>query len=452
MDIDDAPELFCLAVLTYRGFADAMPTSEDTLGPVVERGLRDLPPLAGRWELAWGPESWRSGLSQFDDAALYVARAVDRPDRYVVAIRGTNPVSGLDWLLGDLWVRMRAPWRYGGARPGEAPAVSLSTALGLRVLQALRSSGARAGPSALGPPEPGTRRGASAAQGLDGPVADLERAGTSLLERARRVWRQLRARDARYAGLEADPEAQVGVLLAEWTDAPQTTLIGPVASALEAAHHRFDAGLFAALGDELGAGSRLRAGDDLRAFLARALREAHGPVEVVVTGHSKGGALACAVALWLAETQGPGVPAAARWDPAARARVQAFSFAGPTAGNRDFARRCDEVLGEHCLRFANDLDVVPHAWAPDEMRRIPDLYGRGVAPVPGLRPLVDAIADKVEPLAYGHGGRLVPLAGKVSDRYPTFVGQMVHQHLDAYLAALGLESVANTWTFLDPLA
>ena len=51
---------------------------------------------------------------------------------------------------------------------------------------------------------------------------------------------------------------------------------------------------------------KLLAGTALVAFLQAAVTSADGrPVRVTVTGHSKGGALAPTLALWLADTQGP---------------------------------------------------------------------------------------------------------------------------------------------------
>src|SRR5215471_4476007 len=54
------------------------------------------------------------------------------------------------------------------------------------------------------------------------------------------------------------------------------------------------------------------------------------PVEIVTAGHSLGGALAPAVALWLLDTQ-------AEWDPETRASISCEPSAGPTAGNDAFA-------------------------------------------------------------------------------------------------------------------
>jgi hypothetical protein len=56
--------------------------------------------------------------------------------------------------------------------------------------------------------------------------------------------------------------------------------------------------------------------DFLREFVARA----RDPLTIYVTGHSKGGALCSAVALWLAESQGSDAREAERWDSERKAR------------------------------------------------------------------------------------------------------------------------------------
>jgi Lipase (class 3) len=176
-------------------------------------------------------------------------------------------------------------------------------------------------------------------------------------------------------------------------------------------------------------------------------------VDVVVTGHSKGGALADAFALWLADTQGEApVAEAARWDPRRRATVRCLSFAGPTAGNAAFARHWDATFGDRGRRVANPLDVVTHAWMPDELGAIPDLYRDHVVSLPALRPLAKTIAAVVAPLGYRHVGVRYPdFVAAVDDTRPDFFAQLVHQHLDAYLAAMGLGDLLDTWTFFDPL-
>src|SRR5262249_39535396 len=94
----------------------------------------------GQWKIAWGPATFRTPTSLFDDVMMYVAQQVDRPaserERYVLAIRGTNPISALDWVIGDFWVQL------------QVDSLSASTALGLAVIRHL---------AAEDPPSAGSR-------------------------------------------------------------------------------------------------------------------------------------------------------------------------------------------------------------------------------------------------------------------------------------------------------
>ena len=51
-----------------------------------------------------------------------------------------------------------------------------------------------------------------------------------------------------------------------------------------------------------------------------------------------------------------------------------YSFAAPTAGNRDFAAYTDARIGATLHRVWNSLDVVPHAWAEADLGAIDGLY------------------------------------------------------------------------------
>src|SRR5262245_34448419 len=125
----DVKTMLALAALTYRGFGKHDEAAIDAalrpwLPKLEKEGL-------GQWKLVWGPASFRTRTSMFDDAMMYVAQRQDRPPaepHYVVAIRGTNPISLFDWIFGDFWVSMQVDW----TTPGNPPAkLSASTALGM---------------------------------------------------------------------------------------------------------------------------------------------------------------------------------------------------------------------------------------------------------------------------------------------------------------------------------
>jgi len=378
--------LLTLAGLAYRGFYDLL--SGAAHGDAVQRALLDglytLPPVKDAWTLVWGPVTSRSGPDAFDSAAMYVVQSRTEPSRYVVVIRGTNPISASDWLFGDLWVSTVVPWPF--ARPSDNVAISASTALGLSKLQTMRSPRV-----ALEPVAAPTLR-AVARDALEGQIARIA-AGWQRLVQQPSAWAQDQIN--RLKGAVALP----------WMDVrPRSAPTTP---------------------DETGL--------DLLTLLGDAARTAAGGLDVVVTGHSKGGALAPALALWLKELLGPA--AAEPWDGGRGTRVVCHAFASPTPGNAGFADRIDTVLGpdHHVLR--NRLDMVTHAWQADELEAIPDLYAprRTV-----MQAMIPSIVGRVKPLGYRHArSGVISFEGQL-DRQRSFEAEFVCQHLEAYLAELGL--------------
>jgi hypothetical protein len=398
--------MLTLAGLTYRGFQES-PLIEGHDGRVhaaVAAGLRDLRPVKDDWALAWGPATSHQPDELLDTNAMFVVRHRREPSRYVVAIRGTNPISPSDWRLGDFWVDAGVSWPY--ADPAAGVRVSASTALGLAALQAMRwrpsSMGLGGALSAVAGHAADLFRAAGAAAGgvLEGPLAEV---------RAR-----LRAQ-----------------VVAAWQDAAtgpdglEALLLGAVAVTRP---------LPAILRPEPAPAPGPDAATDLLTFLASEASQAGAALDVTVTGHSKGGALAQAVALWLHEALA--LPRE-RWDARPGARVHCHGFAGPTPGNRAFAQRFEQALGAQHRHVRNMRDIVTHAWQSEELGRIPTLYGERTAP---FRPLVDALIAAVGPRDYRHVQQgVAPIEGALVDSR-SFPEEFIHQHLDGYLERLGLDA------------
>lgn len=91
---------------------------------------------------------------------------------------------------------------------------------------------------------------------------------------------------------------------------------------------------------------------------------------VMVTGHSLGGNLASAVADWLRVELNL---------PRKFVGITPVTFAGPTAGNAAFAGPYGKVFPTG-KRFVNDLDLIPRAWAHDDLKSIYDMYPGEGAP------------------------------------------------------------------------
>jgi hypothetical protein len=436
---DEHEESLCLSGITYRnfGWGGGGWIHGGNLHTSIADGLENVPLTRGRWDLVWGPVAYRAPLSLVDDALMYVVRRRDDPRRHVIAIRGTNPISLFDWVFGDFWVTVQMPWPYGGAPSGVK--VSLSTALGLGLLQSMHSPPPLRGPAG------------QIWEALDGGIGGaLRRAGGALVDQigdlvdpmlhglqqnlAPIADRLTAARRARAADLESNP---VGTVLAGWNDSLQRDALRRVTGAVNALVERYSTLAFAILGVTT---AHPGPGVTLLEFLREANDRTHGDLDVLVTGHSKGGGLASTVALWLADTQGTMIVAEGdQWDPSGGATIRCHSFAGPTAGNAAFAARSNAKIGSACARIMNTNDIVPHAWAIDDVAAIPGLWSLA-AGNDELRRLTDQIGRDLTTLQLGYTQPDVKMAFTVPspDGVHDFLPLLVHHHFLAYFIGLGI--------------
>jgi hypothetical protein len=405
----DAQVMLTLAGLTYRGFQDFLPGDphEFVVRHAVLDGLQTLAPVKGDWELVWGPVTSRVPLAVFDSSAMYVVRHQRVRHRYVIAIRGTNPIASSDWLFGDLLVGTTVRWPYAI----DGAAISTSTALGLAMLQDMRAR----------PPSIGARFAEASLAAAGNGLEQLVRAGRA------RVTGTTEAHAAHPSSLAA----QVERIVTHWhiSHASRDELREQLQrAATTVGVDPADLRRKPAPADSSGVGL------DLLTFLKREADASAEALEVTVTGHSKGGALAPTVALWLKDALDAPDPGE-RWDVKRRALISSHAFAGPTPGNSAFANRIDQTLGQNHHHWRNMNDIVTHAWAVDDLQQIPTLYGSRSA---ALAPLVPGIIADVRELDYRHAQRgVVKFMGQL-DPGRLFPAEVVHQHVDAYLAELGL--------------
>jgi hypothetical protein len=130
----------------------------------------------------------------------------------------------------------------------------------------------------------------------------------------------------------------------------------------------------------------------LTQFLTEEVKAAPTQLRVYVTGHSLGGALAPALALWLSDTQ-------AEWDPSRRAQISVYPLAGPTPGNADFAAYYD---GSPLTtdRMWNPFDIVPLAWNHESLGTMADLYEPLTRANSVERGLIDGLRSLVKDKGY----------------------------------------------------
>ncbi len=379
-----------LAGLSYRGGIAHGPL----VRPELQKGLADL---AAGWELVWGPGTSHVLGDPLDACAMYVVRHRQHRNQYVVAVRGTNPLSISDWTLGDFNVGTKVAWPF-----ERGAAVSTSTAFGLRWLLRLRWS----------------------------PLSVLEADVTDRLSEVRLpselldVIRGVTGRSQRHEDILLGP-------IEAWLEAKLSRVIGD--RNVPGVAGRALATVAVRSGDLDMASARDGAsGRGLVSFLEQ--EASHGAaLDVVVTGHSKGGALAPALALWLHQTRS-GIGG---WDRSGGSTVGCCAFAGPAPGDDGFAALLGRELGDRMWRVYNRNDIVTHAWDDAGLRSIPALYGRRTSE---LETAIEAVCDDLDrvtpPLGYAQPTRPAireqSFDGRLDDAR-TFGAEFVHQHMDAYL-------------------
>ena len=408
MAFSDEQVMLTLAGVAHRGFHDVLHDEQHDLRVrgAVQAGLDELVPVRGEWTLVWGPVTSHGARELVDTNAMYVVRHAREPTRYVVALRGTNPASLSDWVFGDFWVNAVVPWPY--AEAGARVAISASTALGLAALQTMRSR--PTGQTATGLVASAIARAGGLLRRVGEAASGLPRAPLAILRG------QLNNQVTRMVASWQDTAVRAGRLRADGGGAREVRPLPTVFRPRPLPVPRPDAEL------------------DLMMFLGAEAARASAPLDVTVTGFSKGAALAQTVALWLHEALD--VPDE-RWDAGRGARVRCHVFAGPTPGNAAFARRFEERLGADHHHVRNTHDLVTHAWQVDDLRRIPGMYGARTAI---FRPVIESIVSGTEALAYRHvqtGTRLIE--GVLVPSRP-FAEEFVYQHLDGYVDQLGLRA------------
>jgi hypothetical protein len=167
------------------------------------------------------------------------------------------------------------------------------------------------------------------------------------------------------------------------------------------------------------------------------------------TGHSLGGLLAPAVALWLMDD----LVSSGRGELASRLALDVYSYAAPSAGNGAFADYlCSRLPG--LRRYANPIDIATLAWDDSSIASLPDLY----KPLAPMQPITRSLYDLCRALARGKGyaqpggsvsvpAKVVPVQGGL------YLLEAAYQHSMPYLDMLeGDRSARIVREVLLPLA
>jgi len=163
---------------------------------------------------------------------------------------------------------------------------------------------------------------------------------------------------------------------------------------------------------------------------------------LIISGHSLGGALSPTLTLWLHDVR-------ILWDTFHLVQLSTMPTAGPTAGNSIFAGYSDKHLT--ATRFANAIDVVPHAWQASDLEKIPTLYAPDIEPDQTIHDLV-AFAKRLS--ANGDYTQILhdtgwfpfdvdtALIDPTKSVFVNFARQLAYQHTFAYMRYFGVKSDA----------
>jgi hypothetical protein len=418
-----------LAAITYRGCELNLSDSQarKTLLAEIERCLGSFSPVKNDWRLAWGPAGFSPIVVGLDDSAMYVVRNLQDPSTLVIAIRGTNLFSLTDWL-SNLLIN-QVPWPYGNPENKAGVRISGSTAIGLNILQTLSSE----------------------------PPAVHDGEGLWLTAR---TWMAAAQTRFRYSLLNltehrttAISNREIAASLSEWIQRASTADLPREISSI---FREVDIGIKGFSASTVDPGSLLerverdqrqfQSGIPLLGFLRAAVESSATPLNIHVVGHSKGGPLAAALALWLADTQGDSVPDCDVWDPAGHTKLDLYSFAAPTPGNSGFRDYFGSKIRNH-YRLENPLDVIPHAWNVEEMNQVPEFYNGGLS---FLQPLIDFLTPVLRELDFQHEVGAASWTDATPEDLPV-IEQVVFQHLDAYLRRFNLLNGMSTKSLFTPL-
>ncbi|EKU96430.1 Lipase (class 3) [Leptolyngbya sp. PCC 7375] len=114
---------------------------------------------------------------------------------------------------------------------------------------------------------------------------------------------------------------------------------------------------------------------------------------IMVTGHSLGGALSPCYSLYLDETR-------SQWDLSESTIISCLPTAGPTPGDLNFSQYYDSKLSKTTHRQWNLMDVVPHAFNTELLAQVPDLYEPDLSASVGVKLLVRWIQRDTKSLDY----------------------------------------------------
>ncbi|MEJ2087426.1 MAG: lipase family protein [Gammaproteobacteria bacterium] len=142
---DEQRELAALSLIARTG--EALEESDAEAGEIligcIEMELDRQRVVSGKYQLVWGPATFKFPESLYDDNMMYVVARTASPSELVVVIRGTNAVALDNWLREDFAVSSQVDWPY--QHGPLVPKLSHGTHVGLTALQTITARSALSG-------------------------------------------------------------------------------------------------------------------------------------------------------------------------------------------------------------------------------------------------------------------------------------------------------------------
>ena len=127
------------AYLAYCGEQITTSNPESEILGLINSAMPQIPPIKPpnpTWSVVWGPVTYTVPGALYQDNLMFVAQNQVDTTQFAIAIRGTNFISDLDWLLEDLDIFQMMPWSL--AQPDAQ--ISESTSIGLQILLAMKET------------------------------------------------------------------------------------------------------------------------------------------------------------------------------------------------------------------------------------------------------------------------------------------------------------------------
>lgn len=130
--------MLSFAYLAYTGEQITTPNPEGKILKSIQNALPQIS-LDGNesldeWEVVWGPVIYTVPGAKYQENMMYVANKKGTSD-YVIASRGTNFVSQVDWFLDDFELYYTMPWPIPGANTSglQGATISESTSIDINI-------------------------------------------------------------------------------------------------------------------------------------------------------------------------------------------------------------------------------------------------------------------------------------------------------------------------------